>query len=969
MEVIVPPEHDDFEEVNVKDDKFASRKHSNKDDDWLESDALHPESDDSRDVDGDESDDRLSDDYKKFETLQQYERQQLQAMRDRLEHLRDRSRDNYWVQQQPAAARRSADQAPHPSPSHKHLEGGRRGHSGHWGQGHHGHDSSWSRQKPTGSVGRKQPAIQASRGKSNITRPTTAADVQPAVPYDQLPHSAHPFHHIMSSLDLHPAMYRRFHMGPWDTVDSSIVDGVHGNDDESSGAVWWKGANVCERRDEKEESSNVDVTDDAGQGYFGGPTIRFYRVMTSVKCESTDASYRCTTTIDAQGRRKTTTLTFECCPGYERSSLSSSGSCIAARNLTDLLRTTEHLGVHEFVEALRSTGLDDDLSMGNYTIFVTTDDAVSAYLNTTGLFKAYGSQNEDFIGGEVVQLTPAMMEQAEKMKLQLAGTVVEGFARTSDMTDEMLIPTAVPDSNIRINIYDIPRRVVTANCVPITSSDNYATNGIVHVTSDVVPLAVDSILTLVRSRDDLSILAGLIDQSPGLRQALDGSQLTLFAPTNAAFASLSRKNASSNMAMKGMGGNRQARKMPSPACMDKILRHHLLPHTICTAAVPARAKTANSLRRYVTLERVARETGKNSSSKQLLVDGRAKIIDGDCMASNGVVHVIDDVILPLEAKDTIDVLRQRGGANFADMLTRSSASEELNKATNVTIFAPTDNAIDKFLKENPGATLDIKAVRFHVVPGQLTSRELRHVTALNTTLAGRQLTVKQYSSLPFGPHEILTTQCARVLHTDHQSCGATIHFVDKVLVPPSVDVEQLLKEKQSVQQFTQLLLSSGVMDELRALNSSYTILVPSNHATFHTFTVEQQRAILRHHVIPSVVCCASASQSGHFLAKSRERVLDPDSSVTFSRDIRGNVLIDDVVHVTSCDVMATNGVIHVIDQFLPASVQKHCPQCAKAKEPQYARRLDHSRLIQFIEDRHIKPIANRQPQLKGRATG
>lgn len=181
-------------------------------------------------------------------------------------------------------------------------------------------------------------------------------------------------------------------------------------------------------------------------------------------------------------------------------------------------------------------------------------------------------------------------------------------------------------------------------------------------------------------------------------------------------------------------------------------------------------------------------------------------------------------------------------------------------------------------------------------------------------------------------------------------------------MPPSVDVEQLLKEKQSVQQFTQLLQSSGVIGELRALNSSYTILAPSNHATFHTFTVEQQRAILRHHVIPGVVCCASASQSGHFLAKSRERVLDPDSSVTFSRDIRGNVLIDDVVHVTSCDNMATNGVIHVIDRFLPASLQKHCPQCAKGRVPYH---LDRSRLIQLIEDRHIQPVANWPGQPRG----
>lgn len=325
MEVIVPPEHDDVEEVNVKDDKFTSRK----DDDWSKSDALNPESDDSRDVDSDENDDRLSDDYKKFEARKQYERQQLQAIRDRLEHLLVRSRDSYREQQQPAAARRSVGHAPHPSPSHKHLEGGRRGQAGQWAQDHKGyHENRWSRQKPTGSVGKKQPAIQASRGMSNITRPTTAADIKPTSLYDQLPHS---FHHMMGSLDLHPAMYRRFHMGPWDSVDSSIVDGVHGNDDESSGAVWWRGPNVCERRDEKVESSNVDVTDDAGQGYFGGPTIRFYRVMTSVKCESTDASYRCTTIIDAQGRRTTTTLTFECCPGYERSSLSSSGGCIAAR--------------------------------------------------------------------------------------------------------------------------------------------------------------------------------------------------------------------------------------------------------------------------------------------------------------------------------------------------------------------------------------------------------------------------------------------------------------------------------------------------------------------------------------------------------------------------------------------------------------------------------------------------------------
>lgn len=68
----------------------------------------------------------------------------------------------------------------------------------------------------------------------------------------------------------------------------------------------------------------------------------------------------------------------------------------------------------------------------------------------------------------------------------------------------------------------------------------------------------------------------------------------------------------------------------------EILKQHLLPNVICSAVTQNRAITKNVLNKYVTL---SRQSGK------LTVNG-AEVIHSDVMGTNGVMHVIDEVLIP-----------------------------------------------------------------------------------------------------------------------------------------------------------------------------------------------------------------------------------------------------------------------------------------------------------------------------------
>ena len=77
---------------------------------------------------------------------------------------------------------------------------------------------------------------------------------------------------------------------------------------------------------------------------------------------------------------------------------------------------------------------------------------------------------------------------------------------------------------------------------------------------------------------------------------------------------------------------------------------------------------------------------------------RAQVTLGDIMASNGVMHVVDAVLLPRQGLDLVDVARRsEKGAMFADLLPSSSRGkdglkERLETINNLTVFVPSIEA-------------------------------------------------------------------------------------------------------------------------------------------------------------------------------------------------------------------------------------------------------------------------------------
>lgn len=81
----------------------------------------------------------------------------------------------------------------------------------------------------------------------------------------------------------------------------------------------------------------------------------------------------------------------------------------------------------------------------------------------------------------------------------------------------------------------------------------------------------------------------------------------------------------------------------------EIINNHLLPNVICSSAVSGshKSKTKNKLSKYLQLMR--------DDNDKIFVE-KSQIIDRDIMASNGVLHLIDDVIIPEEGNHVVKKL-------------------------------------------------------------------------------------------------------------------------------------------------------------------------------------------------------------------------------------------------------------------------------------------------------------------------
>ncbi|MBK9361435.1 MAG: fasciclin domain-containing protein [Rubrivivax sp.] len=263
------------------------------------------------------------------------------------------------------------------------------------------------------------------------------------------------------------------------------------------------------------------------------------------------------------------------------------------------------------VEAVNAAGLADTLAgPGPLTVFAPTNDAFAALLTELGVTKDALLANKPLLTAVLTyHVLPAKVERAQ-VPLGQPVTTVQGGIFKVDAVGQNLVIT------------DGRNRTAT-----ITATDVQAGNGVVHVIDRVILPADKTIVQTAQALPQFSILVEAV-VAADLAGALSGSgPFTVFAPTNDAFAAL----------LAELGVSKDA-LLADKALLTQVLTYHVVPARVLKAQVPVGTPITSLQGQTFTIDATLAITDQRGR--------KAGIAATDVLASNGVIHVIDKVILP-----------------------------------------------------------------------------------------------------------------------------------------------------------------------------------------------------------------------------------------------------------------------------------------------------------------------------------
>lgn len=267
------------------------------------------------------------------------------------------------------------------------------------------------------------------------------------------------------------------------------------------------------------------------------------------------------------------------------------------------------------VQALTRAELATTLKgAGPFTVFAPTDAAFTAFLKTT----SYATIND--VPKDV--LTQILLNH-----------VVSGNVKSNDLTTgyvKTLAKSATSGTNTMSMYVDLTSGVKLNGVSKVITADVIASNGVIHVVDAVINLP--TIVTHATANPNFSSLVGALTGAgqPDFVSILSGTgPFTVFAPTNAAFTALNTE-----LAPGGIAG-------VSTANLTKVLKYHVVNGNILAASL-TEGQIVNTLQTPQTF--TIQLTG---GAKIKDVNNRiSNITATDVQCSNGVIHVVNKVLLP-----------------------------------------------------------------------------------------------------------------------------------------------------------------------------------------------------------------------------------------------------------------------------------------------------------------------------------
>ncbi|WP_167609526.1 fasciclin domain-containing protein, partial [Maribellus sediminis] len=542
---------------------------------------------------------------------------------------------------------------------------------------------------------------------------------------------------------------------------------------------------------------------------------------------------------------------------------------------------------------------------GPFTVFAPTNDAFAALLNELGL----ASLNDIPV---------------ETLDAVLKMHVVAGKVMSTDLSDGMMAPTVLGEE-ITFHI-DGGASISDPNgrMSNITAVDVEAQNGVVHVIDTVIlpDLRPETVVDIATGDSTFSSLVATLtrsDLTTDFVGILSGEgPFTVFAPTNAAFAALLNEL-----------GLASLNDIPVET-LDAVLKMHVVAGKVMSADLSDGMMAPTVLGEEITFHL---DGGASISD---LNERESNITAVDLEAQNGVVHVIDKVILPDVRPETI-VDIAAGDTAFSSLvaaLTREDLDIDFLRILRgngpFTVFAPTNAAFAELLAELGVSSLDEldprvleEVLKLHIVSAEIKASAINDYYEAKT-IGGQIIMFKVTGGVRV--IDPLMRE-ANIQAADVLAKNGRVHVIDKVLLPdlPPLTVVDIATGDPNFSSLVAALTRPDLTIDFVGILSGegpFTVFAPTNDAfaalltdlglgSLNDIPVETLEDVLKMHVVAGNVMSTDLSEG--MMASTFQ-----GEELTFSLE-NGAMITDPngrMSNITAVDLEALNGVVHVIDKVI-----------------------------------------------------
>ncbi|MCR5882322.1 fasciclin domain-containing protein [Rhizobacter sp. J219] len=287
------------------------------------------------------------------------------------------------------------------------------------------------------------------------------------------------------------------------------------------------------------------------------------------------------------------------------------------------------------------------------------------------------------------------------------------------------------------------------------------------------PPPAPTIAALAQQQNLTALLAAANKAGLSATLANTSVSLTVFAPTNAAFNTLATQL--------GFADATAMVTALSPTALANILNYHVLPTRQTAAQLSTGAATRATA---YTFDGSPATLAVSTTGGVRLTDAvltQATVTTADVAASNGIVHVVNKVLVPPGVLNVVQMAQANPDfSTLVDAVVDANLATTLSGAGPFTVFAPTNQAFADIASTVAGLTpTQLSTVlTYHVLGSQVLSTQIPFGTPV-ATVSGQSITIQNT------PLRIVDTTAtpAPIAATDIRASNGVIHVISKVLIP------------------------------------------------------------------------------------------------------------------------------------------------------------------------------------------